>query len=163
MLFDEISDDIVNWWDRYSKISRKVDKDTKLDVGRFGERLSLEYERNRTKKEPTWKGFETNLAGFDVLSVIDELNPSPLYIEVKTSNSSVSVANFFVTRHEWEVASTSKNYIFHLWVLQPKPKLFIVPFNEVDKHIPKDFGDGEWENARLPFASFVTVSHQSIP
>ncbi len=160
-LFSYPSDDIVNWWDKYSKVSRKVSKDAKLDVGRQGEKLSLEHERRRTKREPTWQGFESNLAGFDVLSVISETDSTSLRIEVKTSNSRPDVATFYLSKNEWNVASTSDHYIVHLWALQPKPLLIIVETLQLERHIPSNQGDGQWENISIPYSTFCVVTPNS--
>src|SRR5258706_804854 len=154
-LFEGISDEIIAWWDRYSKISRKTSKDNNLELGRKGEKFSLDYERNRTKREPIWQSIESNLSGFDILSTIDDKNTTHLRIEVKTSNSLISVATFFLSKNEWDVASTSENYIFHLWSLQPKPNLQLVTVKDVEKHIPKNHGEGIWEKVSIPFAAFI--------
>lgn len=154
-LFSDPTDEIVNWWDKYSKISRKVSKDTKLEVGRRGEKLSLKHERKRTKREPFWQGIESNLAGFDILSVVSEIDPSPLRIEVKASNSTPEVATFFLTKNEWRVALTSDCYLFHLWALQPKPRLLLIDVNQVINHIPKNLGLGQWEVISIPYEPFI--------
>ncbi len=154
-LFGSVSDDVVSWWDRYSKVSRKVSKDAKLDIGRLGEKLSLQHERQRTKREPVWQGFESNLSGFDILSVLDENDSTSLRIEVKTSNSTPDVALFFISKNEWSVAQASSHYLFHLWSLQPKPQLRKIAVDQVESHVPVDQGSGEWESVSIPFAVFV--------
>jgi hypothetical protein len=141
-LFTSLSDDVVNWWDECSKISRRAGKDTKIEVGRQGEKLSIQYERNRTKREPIWQGFESNLSGFDVLSSVSETDLAPLRIEVKTSNSKPEVAAFHVTKNELGVATTSGSYVFHLWSLQPHAQLMVVEVSRVMKHIPSNHGEG---------------------
>ena len=151
-LFDGTSDEIVTWWDRYSKISRKTNKDNNVEIGRRGEKLSVEYERKRANREPIWQSIESNLSGFDILSTIDEQNQTRLQIEVKTSNSTIDVANFFLSKNEWDVATTSTNYIFHLWSLQPKPTLQIVMVDQVEKHVPDNNGYGKWQKVSVPFA-----------
>ena len=108
-LFSKPTDDIVAWWDKYSKVSRKTRRDNNLDVGRRGEKLTIAHERSRTNREPVWQGFETNLAGYDVLSVVNSEDLRPLCIEVKASNSKPNVASFFVSKNEWNVATTSEN------------------------------------------------------
>lgn len=153
-LFGSISDDVVSWWDRYSKVSRKLSKDTKLDVGRLGEKLSLRHERERTNREPVWQGFESNFSGFDILSVVGENDLTSLRIEVKTSNSTPDVALFYISKNEWNVAVASSHYILHLWSLQPEPELRKVSVDQVGKHVPTNQGTGEWESASIPFAVF---------
>jgi hypothetical protein len=147
------SDDVILWWDKIGKISRKTGKDEKVDVGRRGEKMSIDYERARTQKEPAWRGFETNFSGYDVLSVIDSKNPDFLNIEVKTSNSTWEVASFYVSKNEWSVAKSSPNYLFHLWTLIPKSKLYVVSVDKVETHIPINRGEGTWESAEISFSS----------
>ena len=71
------ADDVILWWDKTCKISRRTGKDEKVDVGRRGEKLSISYERRRTSREPIWKGFDSNLAGYDILSVVDSRKSHP--------------------------------------------------------------------------------------
>lgn len=156
-LFGAISDDIVNWWDKYSKVSRRASKDNKLEIGRQGEKLTLEYERKRTKREPAWKGFESNLAGYDVLSVISETDIRPLRIEVKTSNSLPENASLYISRNEWNIATTSDDYLVYLWTLQPKPQLTIITITQLQNHIPVNQGEGEWQSTEVPFSCLVIV------
>jgi hypothetical protein len=154
-LFSTPTDDIVNWWDNFSKMSRKKNKDDNLQTGRRGEKLSITYERNRTKREPLWQGFETNLAGYDLLSVVDTQDLRPLCIEVKASDSRPEVATFYISKNEWNVASTSDNYLIYLWSLRPKPKLIVITPAQLQSHIPIDQGDGNWEKASVPFSVFI--------
>jgi hypothetical protein len=154
-LFSEPTDEIVSWWDKYSKISRKTRRDSNLETGRRGEKLSIEHERWRTQREPFWQGLESNLAGYDVLSVVDAEDVRPLRIEVKTSNSVREVASFYLSRNEWQVATTSDNYVLHLWALQPKPFLTIISFSQLQDHVPTNQGDGMWESVSIPFSAFI--------
>jgi hypothetical protein len=153
-LFGYPNDDIVSWWDTHSKLSRKAKKDHSLETGRQGEKLSIAHERKRTQKEPKWTGFETNFAGFDILSVLDRDSSEPLRIEVKTCNSDQNTALFYVSRNEWNTAATSSNYIFHLWSIKKAPKLIIVSSKTMEKHIPTDNGNGYWEKVSIPFSAF---------
>lgn len=154
---NEITDTIISWWDRYSKISRKSSKDNKLEIGRLGEKYSLNYERHRTKHEPIWQGFESNLSGFDILSRIDQSDSTPLRIEVKTSFAYIDNAVLYITKNEWYVAQNSPNYILHLWLLLPKPKMKIVSVCELEKHIPINNGSGLWESTSIPYSAFEWI------
>jgi hypothetical protein len=155
-LFSGASDDVVKWWDQYSKMSRRLDTDDRVEVGRVGEKLSLEHERQRTKREPIWRGFESNLAGFDILSVVAEDDPAPLRIEVKTSNSRPADAMFYVSRNEWAVAKASGSYLFHLWSLRPSSRLLTITFAQVRQHIPLNRGTGGWQNVSVPYSAFTS-------
>lgn len=154
-LFGDLSDEIVAWWDMHSQLSRRVARDTNLDLGRRGEKLSIDYERQRTGREPFWQGFESNLAGYDVRSFVSSDGLQSLSIEVKTSNSPLQTAEFFVTRNEWEVATNTEHYVFHLWNLKPTSHLTIVEAEGIGQHIPSDQGQGEWQKVKIPFAAFV--------
>jgi Protein NO VEIN, C-terminal len=92
----------------------------------------------------------------DVLSVLDETDASLLRIEVKGSSMPVSDAFFFVSRHEWEVASDGKAYWFYLWIIrQPlPPECRFVTAVEVAAHIATDQGDGKWDAVKVPFKCF---------
>jgi len=153
------SDEVIIWWDKISKISRKLGKDEKLDIGRKGEKLSIEHERNRTEKEPIWQGFESNFSGFDILSVQNKTDLSPLMIEVKSSNLSWGSATFHISKNEWGVAQISANYYFHLWLLLPQPKLYLVRQEEVAKHVPFNQGQGQWSNVEVPFSAVVNETN----
>ncbi len=147
------SDDVILWWDKIGKISRKTGKDEKIDVSRRGEKMSIDYERDRTQKEPKWQGFESNFSGYDVLSVVDLKNTNTLNIEVKTSNSIWEVASFYISKNEWAVAKSSPNYLFHLWALIPKNTLYIISVDVIEEHIPINKGSGTWESVEIPFSA----------
>ena len=56
-----------------------IKKDLSLDdVGRKGERLTLQYEELRTNVKPDWRSIETNLSGYDVLSQRSKTDNTPL-------------------------------------------------------------------------------------
>lgn len=154
-LLNTYSDEVVLWWDKVGKISRRTDKDEKMDVGRRGEKMSLAYETKRTGRQPKWQGFESNFSGYDILSVVNTDKSDYLNIEVKTSNSVLDVASFFVSRNEWGVAVKSSNYLFHLWALVPKPTLFIISVDNIKTHVPSNNGDGDWVSVEIPFTSVV--------
>jgi hypothetical protein len=149
------SDKVVGWWDRCSRVSRREGKDANLDVGRKGEKLSLRHEMIRTKRKPIWQSIESNLAGFDILSVVSQDDLRTLRIEVKTSNTNLDSARFFVTQTEWAVASTSDQYLFHLWCLQPKPRLLLASVEQISDHVPYNKGKGQWEKVMIPFSAIV--------
>jgi hypothetical protein len=152
-LTESYSDDVILWWDKIGKISRRTGKDEKIDIGRRGEKMSLDFERKRTKREPRWQGFESNYSGYDVLSIVDRQNTDPLNIEVKTSNSKWEDATFYISRNEWTVAKLSANYLFYLWALVPKKTLYIVSVEEIEKHTPVNKGMGTWESVEIPFSA----------
>jgi hypothetical protein len=148
-LINSYEADVVKWWDMFASVARGKQQDTQLETGREGERLSLEFERIRTRKEPEWKSIDSNLAGYDILSTLCENNETPLRIEVKASNVRSNEFTFFISRNEWRVAEASPNYIFHFWVLGKEPDLYVLDKSEVESSIPENKGDGTWENAKI--------------
>lgn len=148
------TDDVVDWWDRATGSLRTERSKLMLLVGREAERLSIRFERSRTGKEPLWQGIETAVAGFDVLSFIDSDSPKRLKIEVKGSSQRKGDASFHVTRNEWNTATTSTEFHFHLWLVRDEPKLFVVPASDLTPHIPLDQGSGHWTGAELFYRDF---------
>lgn len=153
-LNEGIDEDVVDWWHRAGGAVRSERSKAGHIVGQKAERYSLDYEKKRTGTEPLWQGFETTVAGYDVLSIVEPGVADRLKIEVKGSSQNKSDAYFRVTRNEWNTATTSKNYLFHLWLVQTVPKLFVVPAAEVAAHIPANQGAGQWTDAELYFRDF---------
>ena len=85
----------------------------KIDLGRQGEELSLQYEEYKTGNKPSHESVKRENLGFDIISFLP--NNIEKKIEVKTCKSS----EFYITRNEWETAlnSISQNelYEFHIW------------------------------------------------
>lgn len=143
--------DVIKWWDRLALIARGIQQNTQLEIGRIGEELSFKYEKNRTGKYPEWQSIESNLSGYDILSNISSTDTTPLNIEVKTTNNNSRVFTFYLSRNEWNIAESSQNYIFHLWLMNKEPELFIVDKTEIACHIPSNQGNGSWENVKIVF------------
>jgi hypothetical protein len=146
--------EIVDWWDELSERSRGLKSSFATEIGRRGERLSLVYEERRTGREPLWQSVESNLSGFDILSINSSDDNTPLQIEVKASERSIEFAVFHLTDHEWEVAQLSRAHIFHFWLLSSPPKLARITTGEVTPHVPGNNGEGTWEKAAIPFRVF---------
>ncbi len=148
-LLDIYDDDVINWWDELAAIARGKQYDDKVEIGRIGEKLSFDYEKQRTGKEPFWQAIESNFSGYDILSILENGSNSPLMIEVKTCCSKSSEINFHISQNEWQVAEYSQAYVFHLWVLSTNPNLYIVQTNQMAKHIPVNKGKGIWELVQI--------------
>lgn len=150
------SHDVVDWWDRIGDVLRRVLSSGRIETGRIGERLSIDYERNRTGRDPTWQSVESNLSGFDVLSTVSPSDRSPLRIEVKASKETLKSASFFISRNEWCVASSSGAHVFHLWSLGNRltPQLAVVSVQAIVPHIPQDRGCGKWRKSAIAFVTF---------
>lgn len=149
---------IVQWWDTITKTIREEHQVTLEETGRTGERLTIEYERNRTHLEPEWESIESNVVGYDVLSSRAERCLEPILIEVKTSTLDCTMASMVILRNEWNVASCTFNrdrYYFYLWLLGCEKQLARITVDEVEKHIPSNTGSGKWKDAEVPFYCFA--------
>lgn len=155
LLTEQLDTAIIEWWDRIAARIRLSSQRQKSDIGRIGERNTVEFEKRRTGVQPKWVAIESNLAGYDVQSRIGQNDPTLLLIEAKTSTSPLSDAQFHVTSHEWNVALTSTAYQFHLWCISETRKLLaIITPDEVFPYIPTNNLKGEWESAKIPFDCF---------
>lgn len=149
------NDEVVAFWDDLAALARGRHDDKLLEIGRHGERLSLQHELARTGRPAKWSAIDSNQDGFDILSIIDTDTPSPLSIEVKATT--VSGGDLFLTRNEWEQAEDSTAHVFHLWRLnaRPSPQLTVVSVAQMRAHVPHDQSAGEWRLVRVPFAAFA--------
>ncbi|WP_207435388.1 DUF3883 domain-containing protein [Sabulibacter ruber] len=155
-LFGVLNDNLIKYWDRISIAYRSYSNQKMLEIGRKGERLSLEYERQRTNAAPLWQSLESNLSGFDILSVVDRSCSDKLSIEVKSTTSKLEYATFYISKNEWETAENTKNYLFHLWVLEPTPNLFIISKDAMSQHIPQNNGNGTWQSVNISFKAVLS-------
>jgi len=154
-LFEPLNQEIISFWDKLAIAYRNYTQKRLTEIGRQGEKLSFEYEWQRTGKEPIWQSIESNLSGFDILSISDSNTISKLQIEVKATTSSINYAKIHVTKNEWLTAINSLNYIFHLWLINETNQVFLVPVDNVRKHIPFNNGSGEWETVEIPFKKLI--------
>ncbi len=153
-LFGEINERIIGIWDKFSIAYRKYHQQKLLEIGRQGEYLSLQYEQERTGTKPMWQSIESNLSGYDILSVIERESSTKIKIEVKSTSSQIDYATFYLSKNEWETAELSQNYIFHLWELTNK-KLYVVNKEIIGGHVPSDSGFGDWREVRIPFKNVI--------
>ncbi|MBV6552295.1 DUF3883 domain-containing protein [Acinetobacter soli] len=150
------SDDaVVKFWDILAAKARGQKHDYQMEIGRKGERLTIEYEKKRTGTEPKWIAIDTNLDGYDVLSILNEKKNQPLTIEVKTTTQGID-GFFYLTRNEWEMSINSNSHCFHLWNLkiENEPFLAILTLEDLKNHVPLNCGEGIWESVKIPFSSF---------
>ena len=150
-LFGNLTDDLIKFWDKLTLAYRNYTNQRMTEIGRSGEKLSFDFEKKRTGKEPIWQAIESNNAGFDLLSVLNNDDPKMLKIEVKTTTSNLEYAKIHVTKNEWETALASINYIFHLWHIDTSPKLYNVSVDKMNKHVSINQGEGIWESVEIPF------------
>jgi hypothetical protein len=147
----------IQWWDRMSNQVRCRLDALNLEVGRKGEKLSLDYERTRLLAGgvsvcPSWVATVDNSAGYDIRSFDCGISSSSDHaserqIEVKTCR--FSPPQFYITRNEWEVALRNRqSYIVHLWCLD-NLSLRILRVSELIEHVPADVGQGRWDSLKI--------------
>ncbi|OGT63571.1 MAG: hypothetical protein A3E85_04655 [Gammaproteobacteria bacterium RIFCSPHIGHO2_12_FULL_45_12] len=147
-------DEVVLFWDTLAAMARGQKTDRLMEIGRIGERLTINHEEMRTGLKPKWVSIDNNSDGYDVLSVVDNQNKSFLSIEVKTSTIGLSGA-FHLTSNEWSRSKVVDNHLFHLWDISNKNQsLAKITCEQMERHIPMDQGSGNWESVEIPFAVF---------
>lgn len=153
-LFHDWTDELIEWWDDLAALIRMRKGSELLKTGRRAEKLSFLYEENRTGVTPHWRSLESNYSGYDILSVYEPSNHEKVKIEVKGSELNLNNSFFYVTHNEWQTALVSSIYKFHLWVFKGVTRLIELDSSDVALHIPRDSGDGKWQNVRIPFKVF---------
>lgn len=145
----------IDWWDNLSLMIRNDSNLKNNQTGRDGEKLTLQYEEHRTKRKAIWQSIDSNMSGYDVISIVSETDNRKLLIEVKTSTECVDSAYFHISKNEWNVANSSDNYLFYLWILN-NDKIYLAKLNvdDVSLQVPTDNNDGEWENVKIPFSIY---------
>lgn len=165
-LVDGADEVTVGFWDALAGRARGQRDDRLLSIGREGERLTIAYELARTGQRPRWISLDSNEDGYDVLSIVGPEDPRTLSIEVKTTTVGLN-GHLYLTRNEWERALEAKNHVFHLWDIsktQSKHLAVLRPQN-VEPHVARDQGDGEWDVLSVPLTafspSFVVTNYDS--
>ena len=145
----------VAFWDDLAHAARNDVAGTRMETGRLGERLTVQFEQHRTNRCPRWIAIDNSSAGYDVLSVYGETDEAPLLIEVKTSSASDSAIGH-ITRNEWTVAEEAERFVFHFWLLadDAPPSLACLDVAALSGHVPTDSGHGQWESVAIPFECF---------
>lgn len=154
--FDESDPISISIWDEARAMCRANLDLANLITGRQGERYSIQYEVARTGKVPKWMSLEVEGAGYDLLSFVEAESEETLLIEVKASRMPVKEAQFYVSRHEWNVLSSATRAEVHLWCLSAESVSFAcLTMEMLDSHIPLDRGEGRWDILKCPFSSFT--------
>ncbi|MEX0806973.1 MAG: DUF3883 domain-containing protein [Candidatus Binatia bacterium] len=154
--------ELIKLWDNFSKDQRRVQADENLEVGRRAEELSFEFERRRIGKRPEWRSLESESDGYDILSRQSRGSNDRLRIEVKGTSAAASSAEFSITRHQWETAKVSGDYVFHLWALGRKNILSIVTAAAIEPHVPTDRSKGKWQTFRVKFGLFFADARKLV-
>ncbi len=153
-------EETIGWWDEIAQGERAATDASLIEIGRRGERATMDYEQQRTGKRPTWTALERTAAGYDVLSCVDARDPTPLAIEVKATQRAWEAGRFHLSRNEWEHLRLAPHGQLHLWSFASQPCLFaVVEVNVVGGHMPQDSGAGMWEECAV---SFEAVAPQPV-
>ncbi len=153
-LFDDWNEDLIDWWDDLAQTVRAQRNEELLKVGRKAEKLSMDYELERTDQMPIWQSLDSNYSGFDILSVLDSSDLRKKKIEVKGTSLRLKEAYFILSRNEWDTAKKAGNYFFHLWLIKDPPNLIEVDALSIEPHIPSDNEQGSWQQTKIPFNIF---------
>ena len=154
-LLDGQDEDVVSWWDELAGRFRAVQDEAYLQIGRKGERMSIEWEHKRTGVPPRWIALEFNDAGYDIVSRLAHDDSTRLVIEVKSSTLPWEHAELFLSRAEWEVLIREQHALIHLWSLcNTPPRHAAIAIDQLREHVPSDVGSGSWYRCRIPFAAF---------
>ncbi len=145
---------VVDWWDRVANQFRNLEELERIELGRRGEQLSIKRERDRVGIEPEWVSFESNLAGYDLLSILSAEDHTPLSVEVKATTRNIDYGYFYLTRNEWKVAQLSQHYAFHLWSLGTVTHFAELSVDDVIPHIPIQQGGGIWETVKIAMKAY---------
>ncbi len=135
---NEVSKDVMKWWDDLSQFSRSIMQDKKLESGRSGEEKTFNYEKKKLKNlklnlKPKWEGFWDNKLGYDVQSWDKKSNK--IYIEAKSSKQSNS--EFFFSMNAWKCAVAEKdNYFVQVWI-QDNSSPREMNYKELEGHVLK--------------------------
>ena len=94
------------------------------EIGLKGDLLTLEYEKSRTGVSPIHSSMESDEYGYDVKSQINSNDNSELYIEVKSTEQSLSFARFFLTKNDKSpVFIYLRKHRLYLWNIADNPAI----------------------------------------
>jgi hypothetical protein len=136
-------------------------------IGIIGEQLSIKYENERTKIEPTQISLLGGFHGYDILSKKTDNDYNNIYIECKTTINFKKVL-ISITKNEWESAIKNKNdYYFHIWIINTKlrfSKLYILSTYEMEFHIPNpsDSNYGVFSIAEIDLTNYILKKEPSV-
>jgi len=156
-LATEVSEEVVAFWDLLAARARGLHDVRLNETGRQGERLTLQYEEQRTGRLPRWIALDSNADGYDVLSSVSDVDSTPLCIEVKASRAGIR-GDFYLTRKEWNTARDLLGFALHLWDMSAStPRLAVVDIQGIASHVPSDEGEGCWDSVRIPYSPFTAM------
>ena len=150
-LFDIKNESSIHWWDSIKDLRRNYEESRLTKIGREGEFLVIEYERNKKEFEPEHTSvLFGDEAGYDIKSIISKKNKKDLFIEVK--NCTQRELRFFISKNEYNTCVMNKNnyriYLIDSSKIDNK-KLYIFDYDILIKHIPKNIGLGTFESVQI--------------
>lgn len=157
------------WWDAINTMIKDWERKDLAAIGKQAEELTIDFERQRLNacglvelaRRVRWMSQESDAYGYDVLSFCGDSAPlfgartdDPLRIEVKGTVLVTASARFFLTRHEWTVACSSKSipYCFYIWHL---PRTRAIPLirkvDSIRPYLPSDSSQSgcQWTECRV--------------
>jgi hypothetical protein len=154
-MLDTLEQNVLEWFEQIKSTYWPREKYSQTLTGRKGERLSYIYEEKRTGKSPYWIALDYDGAGYDISSFVSKSDLNYLLIEVKTSTKDWKKASFHLTRNEWDTLSARQNSVLHLWSIAKFPyEHSIIFMKDIEIHIPKNKGKGQWEKFECPYSIF---------
>ncbi|MBP6013382.1 MAG: DUF3883 domain-containing protein [Alphaproteobacteria bacterium] len=158
-LLAEMTLELKTWWDSIGLAARNRRGEANMLTGNTAEKMTLDFEAERTGQKPKWMSAESNYAGYDILSIVGPEEPRPCPIEVKGTTLRAKEAFFTLSRNEWSAAHGNPDYRVHLWLVRdgkpsPTDQLRVVTSDQLAAHIPTNNGDGKWETVRVAFSVF---------
>ena len=156
LLDENITDEILSWWEQLSKVFRAADDEQKLEVGKKGELLTYNREIEILEglginKKPRVMSAEDSTAGYDILSYRIR-NGEVIEWKIEVKAFTYGLPHFYITRNEWDVACKDRgSHILNIWNLKEQVVIEMA-VDELQQHIPNDNGYGKWQNV------FITLS-----
>ncbi len=154
LLSSPATDEVVAWWSDVGRFFRTLHDEIRADVGRAGERLTLEHEERRLtaegiERQPVWVSVDDEGRGFDVLSYRRNIDGSIHEVQIEVKASRYSPIRIFLSRSQWDHALKHPDtHVFHVWNLDTT-KLIEMTVQEMSSNIPSDHGRGEWHRVKV--------------
>jgi len=157
-LLDGTDPATVEWWDVCAAAIRLRLSNDSANDGREAERLSLQVEVERlagSRLEPVWMALEDNGFGCDIQTYRPGVNgwddAQTHFIEVK---STIGRPRFYISRNEWNFARRhADSWELHFWDMRSE-QVQSLSFDNLESHIPRNYGSGEWISAVIPLEGF---------
>jgi hypothetical protein len=163
-LFNSENREVIIWWNKQKTFKRNYQDQQRSLQGLYAEFLVYDFEKIRTKNEPSHMSINDDSLGYDILSVKSEKDHKDIMIEVKSSSS--NNLRFFLTSNEYNKCHKFKNdYFIYLIDESDKNKkhLYVIKWKDIKLHIPKNIGKGEWKNVEIkPDSSFLKKCEKHI-